>query len=1295
MGMEEDAKRAELLNRRRELLLQKKEQLQKTENVYRMDTNELIKAPAGLSGNEIVYRDDTENKGKEKGQFFGMQMVRGAASMFAALPQVYGTEQLISAEAYTQTYKDDFGFGDIVNAVNPFGNAFSRFASQDKILEKIGFDKSQNLSSMENYAQGARDIIDKNKKFLDESGLSKKDTDGIFYDVGSGGASLLTAIGMTMITKNPVAATAFFGELQKTGFYQEARDAGVNPDVARPLAYTAGTLEAGLEYIGGKVFLDAVANNSAVKRILVRTASESLQEGAQTTAEEVLASVSGVREKSTEEILTSIGYSALVGAIVSAPVNTTVDYIERKAIESGVDKLTAEQYAKRFGEAIPEMSAEVDSILQDESKALDGVDRKEAAKVMETFLDSVTESKAVEGEVVDGVNQQTLYQMSDDQLTALYQETKMSDKEKLVQVFGEDGAAQFIRLERAANSMFPDKADAAQAKLDEMTANLTKDQERLVYGIGDIGATAEDIKEIMDARNSVWEDATSQDALNEIIYASRSVDLENVFKVPESGGTTKEQASYIRIAAAINALQKNGVKAADIPELLFGAYRERGLDGYDAEYLVKGIADAYANTGRGGLKINAQQSSQMKSLPSPQQSQDPRFIDDSVAAYDAANKEDVFASLDQFIEKADPEKNTTLSDFSENALSGIAKYLEPISTTIRNIDQGLFYALRRFEMETKVAINKDAASLKPFLQKWRALSKQDRKRLDIAMKNTDTATQEIVAKELGILPELQTIRPMLDNIFNQAKAAGVDVEYRSDFIPRQIKNLDGLLSYLRKTEGWSVFNQAFENKENTLGRPLTKDEKSDIISSLLRGNKIGNVSLKDSGVFDQRTIETITPEIDKFYETTDQALINYIVTANEGIQRNVLFGKGESVEDSDIGKKVLELVDAGLISDKQARILKDAFNARFNRGQMGKITEAWKNIIYLETMGSNFGSTLRQLGDIGISAARFGMMNTAKGVVKAMRGNSVLDLKEIGIEKIAQEFESSSYTGRVLEKTFQLTGLDKMDRLGKRTVVNAAYSELKKQAESGNASLSKDLETIFGEGSEQVLKDITDGNVTADVKFVLFNKLLDMQPVALSEMPAAYLTSGNGRIFYTLKSFTIRQLDLYRRESVQKIRKGIATGDKKLAAEGVNNGMRLLFFSVAMNVGVDYAWDFLKNLPQIIAGEDYEPPVLEDKVIDNTIKAFGLNKYGFDQMTRAYMPDTPYDVLTATIAPPAKTINNMWKDYQSIQNGKLGNPKDLATLRSLPVGGELYYFWFGGGADKAKKTSDDSKYLVK
>lgn len=1060
MSMEEDARRQELLTQRRELLLQKKEQLEKTEKVYREDTDELITAPSGLSGSEIIYRDDTENKGKEKGQFFGMQMLRGIGSMFASTPQMYGTELVIDAEAYSKVYNDDFGFGDIVNIVNPFTNSFRGKASMDKLVESLGGDRFAAASKVSSMGQTGREIIEKNKKFLDESGLSKKDTDGIFYDIGSGTASLATAVGMTMVTKNPATATAFFGEMQKTQFYQEARAAGVEPDKARLLANTAGVVEGGLEYIGGKVFLDAVAYNGAIKRILVRTASESIQEGAQTAGEEVLANVSGVRNKSAEEILTSIGYSAVLGAIISAPVNTTVDFVERRAIEAGVDAKLAKKYAENFGKNYEEIQGEVGTILENESRALDDVDRAESANIIQTFMDG-------------------------------------------------------------------------------------------------------------------------------------------------------------------------------------------------------------------------------------------RPVDDNIAAYEEANKKDVMASLDSFIEKTGKEKNSTLSDFSDNALAGIAKILEPISTTIRQISEPLFYQLRKFEMETKVAINRDAAALEPFLIKFSKLSKQNKKRLDIALKNTDARTQDLVAQELGVLAEIRALRPMLDNIYNQAKTAGVDVEYRSDFIPRKIKNLDGLLSYLRKTEGWSVFDQALKNKEDASGRPLTAEEKSDIISSLLRGNKIGNVSLKDAGVFNERTIEKIQPEIDKFYETSDQALISYIITANENIQRNILFGKGETVEDSNIGNTVLALVESGQITDKQARVLKDAFNARFNRGSMGKITEAWKNIIYLETMGSNFGSTLRQIGDVGVSAAQYGVINTAKALSQAVRGKSVLNLKEIGIEKIAQEFEGSSYTGRLLEKVFTMTGLNKMDRLGKRTVINAAYNKLKKEALAGDASLKKDLETIFGSKSNQVLNDMANNNITDDVKFVLFNKLLDVQPVALSEMPAMYLQSGNGRIFYTLKSFTIRQIDLYRRESVQKIRKGIATGDSKLAAEGLNNGMRLIFFSVAMNAGVDYAWDFIKNIPSMIGGEEWEPPALEDRVVDNIIKSFGLNKYGFDQMSRPYMPDTPYDVLTATIAPPAKTINNMWKDFQSIKNEKLGNPKDLQTLRSLPVGGELYYFWFGGGEEKKSKASEDSKFLVK
>ena len=59
------------------------------------------------------------------------------------------------------------------------------------------------------------------------------------------------------------------------------------------------------------------------------------------------------------------------------------------------------------------------------------------------------------------------------------------------------------------------------------------------------------------------------------------------------------------------------------------------------------------------------------------------------------------------------------------------------------------------------------------------------------------------------------------------------------------------------------------------------------------------------------------------------------------------------------------------------------------------------------------------------------------------------------------------------------------------------------------------------------MKEFADGKITDNTKLVLFNKLLDFQPVAKSEMPQVYLENPNGRIFYMLKSFTLKQFDIF------------------------------------------------------------------------------------------------------------------------------------------------------------------------
>jgi hypothetical protein len=48
--------------------------------------------------------------------------------------------------------------------------------------------------------------------------------------------------------------------------------------------------------------------------------------------------------------------------------------------------------------------------------------------------------------------------------------------------------------------------------------------------------------------------------------------------------------------------------------------------------------------------------------------------------------------------------------------------------------------------------------------------------------------------------------------------------------------------------------------------------------------------------------------------------------------------------------------------------------------------------------------------------------------------------------------------------------------------------------------------------------------MTDDVKMYLFMKLSQVQPLTQSEMPVGYLKNPNLRIFYMLKTFSIRQV---------------------------------------------------------------------------------------------------------------------------------------------------------------------------
>jgi len=267
-------------------------------------------------------------------------------------------------------------------------------------------------------------------------------------------------------------------------------------------------------------------------------------------------------------------------------------------------------------------------------------------------------------------------------------------------------------------------------------------------------------------------------------------------------------------------------------------------------------------------------------------------------------------------------------------------------------------------------------------------------------------------------------------------------------------------------------------------------------------------------------------------------------------------------------------------------------------------------------------------------------------------------------DNIAKEFDEPSKSSKAVDTVFKLSGLNKLDALGKETFINSVITKYQSWATKGDKRLKPELEKVFGKDTKelkQAIKDLKSGDITENVKLLAFNELSDFQPITFAEMPQKYLTGGNGRLFYMLKTFTLKQFDIYRNEIFQQIAK------KGTRVQGLKNLIRLLSFFVIMNATADELKDLVLN----------RKTSLKDRTVDNILRAVGFSKY----LTWKVRTEGLGSGLSRQILPPFKFIDSISKDIsQGIENGS-------EVIQSIPVGGKLYYWWFGKGQYKNEKRN--------
>lgn len=619
----------------------------------------------------------------------------------------------------------------------------------------------------------------------------------------------------------------------------------------------------------------------------------------------------------------------------------------------------------------------------------------------------------------------------------------------------------------------------------------------------------------------------------------------------------------------------------------------------------------------------------------------------------------------------------SISDLSADAFV-------PVSTRLGNIDQALKHAVRKFVFKTGLYTHQDRVAIQPFVEAVsNKMTEQDYRILDLALKNRDMVKVEFMMDKYGLQAEWQAVRDVLDNLFNQAQDVGMEVGYIEDYFPRKVKR-DKVIDYLnaiRKTELWTEVQLAMKDVDPN--GAFTPEEQSEFVNNYLRGFNSSRINLARPSYTKERRVDYVTPEFNQYYEDSMPTLINYVTNFRSVIEGKKLFGKSEQDTEENIGSYVLGLIEQGIVKKEQEDEIKKLLRAVVvPTGTTGAVSWS-KNAAYVYVMGNPI-SAITQIQDLAFSLHKNGYWRTAKSLAKSLTGNQAIKKEDIGIDNILQEFEDETRASKFVRATFKAVGLNFMDNIGKETYLEASLGRLQEQARKNSPEFQQFMTDIFGAEAASAKADLLAGTMSENVKYMLFSEISDVQPISLAEMPVGYLRGGNGRVFYMLKTYTIKQLDIYRRE----IFANLASGEADKVALGLRNlvGLGISLMLLGMSS------DALKDL---ILGRNIE---IDDLVTDNLLKLLGFTKY---QIYKAKAEGVGSAILRTLFMPPVfalpddaiKDVGNIVVGKTDARTGKtVRKPaKESEVLGHVPFVGKMYYWWWGGGAAKEEKAKKKKK----
>ena len=671
--------------------------------------------------------------------------------------------------------------------------------------------------------------------------------------------------------------------------------------------------------------------------------------------------------------------------------------------------------------------------------------------------------------------------------------------------------------------------------------------------------------------------------------------------------------------------------------------------------------------------------------------------------------------------------------------------------------EDLLSFIKRYEARKMIKSNEYNNKLMGFYENMRYLKKNninDYYTYDLALKNSDlNKIIELSEKyeDINLYENYLQLRDVLDEFHELELSVGIDVGFIENYIPRQIKDLDGLLSTLRN-ESIEDFNRIQKDLETAEkeGQILTEEDKIRVVNNFMAGFRSPIYAKTGGGnnITKERKIKQLNEKSNPFYETTEKAVANYIARNYDTILQRQFFGrlnkdqgdlfkklrnkyrqlkklketdshnikkneiikletkkkiqeitlnnlkkiKDKTKEQEDVINKLekqIKYLDSSInfynkikadtvknmrnrevekeinelrdkldidnvlensianyvnsidhINSKDATLLKNTILYVLNPATTSGFSSFISNSSYGIAL-TGFINTIRQFKDLATTFYKNGFFNT-------INSRKNVDVKDLGLDGNLNDMLGSK---GIINRIFKITLFEKVDLFAKSTFLNSAFKKTKKLLLNNDINTIRDIELIFGKDAEQVKEDIKNNNITLDVKSYLLIKLSETQPIFMSSRALSYLKNGNTRFFYSLKTFTLKQLSLYKKDVYDKIVKGKTNNER---IEGLKNLITLQFYTMLVGLPVDLLTSF--------DDDDWlEPEMIKDSVLDNILYLNIINRYVIDR-AKTNLGTAAFDFVLGV--PLTGLFNGLSRDIYKIQKGDFELVKS-GLLRSI------------------------------